>query len=74
MPSASHPSNAPVGPSARHLVGREAELARLHASLTDAITGAGCFVLVSGEASIGKTTLVATLEDDACGLARIIHE
>jgi DNA-binding winged helix-turn-helix (wHTH) protein len=40
------------------LVGREAELSRLHAGLTRALSGQRQVVFVTGEAGIGKTALV----------------
>jgi predicted ATPase len=40
------------------LLEREACLAELEAALARAATGAGCIALVSGEAGIGKTSLV----------------
>jgi hypothetical protein len=40
------------------MVGRAPELARLHAALARAATGARTIVFVSGEAGIGKTTLL----------------
>jgi DNA-binding CsgD family transcriptional regulator len=43
------------------LVGREAELARLDGALRQAQRGAGSIVLLSGEAGVGKTRLVADL-------------
>ena len=42
------------------LVGREPELAHLHHSLANALTGKRQIVCVSGEAGIGKTSLVDT--------------
>jgi DNA-binding winged helix-turn-helix (wHTH) protein/predicted ATPase len=54
------PASPPVGaPAARApMVGREADLARLHAGLGRAVGGARAVVLVTGEAGIGKTTLL----------------
>jgi DNA-binding CsgD family transcriptional regulator/tetratricopeptide (TPR) repeat protein len=43
------------------LLEREAQLAELQATLTQAISGTGCVALVSGEAGIGKTSLVQAL-------------
>src|SRR5215475_2827804 len=40
------------------MVGRGDDLARLHASLAQAMTGTRAIVFVSGEAGIGKTTLL----------------
>jgi DNA-binding CsgD family transcriptional regulator/tetratricopeptide (TPR) repeat protein len=42
----------------RELLERDADLARLRHALDDARAGAGRLVLVSGEAGIGKTTLI----------------
>jgi hypothetical protein len=50
-------SVAPRSPPAA-LVGREAELARLHAALVRALSGQRQLVFVTGEPGIGKTTLV----------------
>ncbi len=47
------------------LVGREREQATLRQALDDMLTGHGSLVLVSGEAGIGKTTLVDWLADEA---------
>jgi len=40
-------------------VGREKELAALHAALDKAISGLGCVVMIAGEAGLGKTRLAA---------------
>jgi DNA-binding winged helix-turn-helix (wHTH) protein/tetratricopeptide (TPR) repeat protein len=40
------------------MVGREQDLAKLHASLAQAIAGTRTIVFVTGEAGIGKTTLI----------------
>ena len=40
------------------MVGRERDLARLHAGLAQAIAGARTIVFVTGEAGLGKTTLL----------------
>ena len=47
------------------LVGREAELAVLHAVLDDVEAGRGRTVLVRGEAGVGKTRLVRWAADAA---------
>ncbi|MFW6075744.1 MAG: ATP-binding protein, partial [Chloroflexota bacterium] len=47
------------------LVGRERERIRLQELLDDMIAGRGSLVLISGEAGIGKTTLVRDLECQA---------
>jgi eukaryotic-like serine/threonine-protein kinase len=46
-------------------IGRERELAELHAGLRDAIEGRGSLVLVGGEPGIGKTALAERLVGDA---------
>ncbi len=43
---------------ATRLVGRDSELARLHALLAKALTGERQLVFLTGEAGIGKTTLI----------------
>jgi DNA-binding CsgD family transcriptional regulator len=45
----------------RHLVGRGPELAELARSATGAATGGGAVLVVSGEAGIGKTTMLEHL-------------
>jgi DNA-binding winged helix-turn-helix (wHTH) protein len=52
------PATASPGWRTGPLVGREAELARLHEHLTRAAGGERRFVFVTGEAGIGKTRLV----------------
>jgi class 3 adenylate cyclase len=47
------------------VVGREAELARLFAALTEAAAGHGGVLMVSGEAGIGKTRLLEELSERA---------
>jgi predicted ATPase/DNA-binding winged helix-turn-helix (wHTH) protein len=58
----SHPPAFLPGPSRELLpiVGREAELAKLHSILTRMLAGERQFVFVTGEAGIGKTSLVRT--------------
>ncbi len=51
----------------RRLLGRDGELALLRAALTEARSGAGGLVLVSGEPGIGKTRLTEELADEARG-------
>src|SRR4029453_12443690 len=51
----SRPDSSPPAPG---VVGREAELAQLEAYLEKALEGRRQFVLISGEAGSGKTTLV----------------
>jgi DNA-binding SARP family transcriptional activator len=45
-------------PLSTAFVGRSAELSRLHARLTDTLTGAGQITFVTGEAGFGKTALL----------------
>ncbi|HEX5164139.1 MAG TPA: BREX system ATP-binding domain-containing protein [Thermomicrobiales bacterium] len=47
------------------IVGREREIGALRDQLRDVLDGHGRLVLISGEAGIGKTTLVANLADVA---------
>ena len=46
-------------------VGRARELGELRAGLAGAVSGHGCFFMVSGEPGIGKTRLVDELAADA---------
>ena len=48
---------------AQFLVGRQLELDQLHALLTQANMGTAQFVLVTGEAGIGKTQLIQTFQN-----------
>ena len=52
-----------MGPE--RLVGRDAVLAATGSMLRDARAGAGQFLLISGEAGIGKTAVLAALVDQA---------
>ena len=45
-------------------VGREQELHHLQAAFDSVLTGLGCMVAVSGEAGIGKTTVVEDFLDE----------
>lgn len=54
----------------RHpFVGRRAELRALESAWSQATAGPGAVVLVSGEAGVGKTTLVADLAERVRGIA-----
>ncbi|MGB6102641.1 MAG: AAA family ATPase [Pusillimonas sp.] len=61
------PVHAQVGPAARSipLIGRQAELRRLRKSWRLALLGTPQFLVVRGEAGIGKTRLAGALYDDA---------
>jgi DNA-binding CsgD family transcriptional regulator/tetratricopeptide (TPR) repeat protein len=53
------------------LLEREAGLRTLRDALDDAAKGAGCCVIVFGEAGIGKTSLVRAFQDEARDRARV---
>lgn len=57
-PAGRGPREAPAAGASRLLVGRDAELARLHGLLGRALGGERQFVFVTGEPGIGKTALV----------------
>lgn len=59
-PPSAPSSGRAAAPSGSPLVGREVELARLHAFLATAAAGQRKLVFVTGEAGIGKTALVET--------------
>ena len=46
------------------LVGRDGELSHLRAALTQAMNGEGQLVIISGNAGVGKSRLVAELKED----------
>src|SRR3981081_2504087 len=50
-------------PASGRLVGRDGELARMLALLDDAASGRSVVALVSGDAGVGKTRLVAEVTD-----------
>src|SRR5262245_45725836 len=59
----------------RHVlpIGRDAELARLHAAIADTTAGTGGFVLLAGEAGIGKSRLAeAAAEHALASGARVV--
>src|SRR5438105_1338089 len=57
-----HPTRPNVGRSDA-LVGRHQEMDALRAAIVEAERGHGSFICVTGEAGIGKTTLVETVMD-----------
>ncbi|WP_252274148.1 AAA family ATPase [Pseudomonas subflava] len=60
---------APAGRAGDHLVGRDAELATLHAAVARLQDGLGGAVLIGGEAGIGKTSLMRQLRRSQRGEA-----
>ncbi|MET0476682.1 MAG: AAA family ATPase, partial [Actinomycetota bacterium] len=54
------------------LVERDAQLGRLAAALEEARHGRGSTVLVSGEAGIGKTSLLQEFAEGAWPTARVL--
>ena len=56
---------AEARPSEGQLIGRDPQLGKLDAALRQAMAGRGRFVLISGEAGIGKTRLVEELDRQA---------
>jgi DNA-binding CsgD family transcriptional regulator len=54
------------------LLERESELVALHAWLDDVSTGSGCIVLVSGDAGIGKTSLLKQFALEQGKAARVL--
>ena len=54
------------------IFGRERERVQLHDLLDDAIAGHGSLVLISGEAGIGKTTLIGDLVQQADGAGALV--
>jgi DNA-binding winged helix-turn-helix (wHTH) protein/predicted ATPase len=68
IPAARSPQ--PPGLSTTAIIGREAELARLHHWLQRALDGTRQIVFVTGEAGLGKTTVVDAFLEEAhgCGM------
>src|SRR5436190_22584 len=66
------PARAGAGPGAPRLIGRDAELSESGRLLAKAATGIGQVVLLSGEAGIGKTTLIDTVTATSGSAARIL--
>jgi AAA ATPase domain len=54
------------------LLEREPTLADLSIAVNDAAGGRGSVVLVTGEAGIGKTSLIRAFADEAAGRARVL--
>src|SRR5579862_6262179 len=55
----------PGGSRMTSLVGRDGDLEVLRAALADARAGRGCFALVTGEAGMGKTSVLNAVARDA---------
>jgi DNA-binding SARP family transcriptional activator len=66
-PFAALPRSSPARSPLRPLVGRDAEMTRMHRALDDAWGGTGKLSLLSGDAGVGKTRL---LEDAATHAVR----
>ena len=64
--------DAPVRTFSRTILEREAALSTLQVALDDAIDGHGRFVLLFGEAGIGKTAVVRAFQDAARGRVRVV--
>ncbi len=62
----------PAGDQDSPLLERAGELTALDKSLTQALAGPGSFVLVSGEAGVGKTALVRAFSDARRGAVRVL--
>src|SRR4029434_1356867 len=69
---AGSPGGSIVGTMTAGLLERDAELRRLRETLRGAVQGRGSVVLVSGEAGIGKTSLVRAFAREASGSARVL--
>lgn len=61
---------APADPP---LIGRRRELDQLEACFDETVSSAGCFVMVSGEAGIGKTRLVQEMADRLEARGAAVH-
>jgi tetratricopeptide (TPR) repeat protein len=59
------------GEAAEPLVGRQRELASVRGALDSALAGRGCLVLISGEAGIGKSSLLEGVASES-GLRNIV--
>jgi DNA-binding CsgD family transcriptional regulator/tetratricopeptide (TPR) repeat protein len=70
--SLDHDFALPRDPTSPVLVGRSREQNRLRCALEEALAGRGHLVLVSGEAGIGKTSLVADLMRSTASQAVIL--
>jgi DNA-binding SARP family transcriptional activator len=65
--AAAEPGPAAAPPRRMELVGREAELDRVRRLLTATREGSGRVLFVAGPAGVGKTSMVATVEEFAAG-------
>ncbi len=63
---------APVSTVARLVLERESALSLLHHALDEAIAGSGRVALVSGEAGLGKTTVVRAFQAEARDRVRVL--
>jgi predicted ATPase/DNA-binding winged helix-turn-helix (wHTH) protein len=69
--SLSSPQASSLKPQASNIVGREAELAQFHQWLAKAQSGERQIIFVTGEAGIGKTTVVEAFLDQLEGQANV---
>ncbi|HTB72369.1 MAG TPA: AAA family ATPase [Polyangiaceae bacterium] len=67
-PSAdARPRSGPAPTALRHLIGRDAEMARIHQALDDAWSGTGKLSLLSGDTGVGKTRILEEVATRALG-------
>src|SRR5580698_551621 len=66
-PSADGPRSGPAPTALRHLIGRDAEMARIHQALDDAWSGTGKLSLLSGDTGVGKTRILEEVATRALG-------
>ncbi|BBA32848.1 uncharacterized protein sS8_0883 [Methylocaldum marinum] len=72
-PRASHPPSASSALPSPRCVGRDAELRHLHAALEKALAGERQLVFVTGEAGIGKTTVVEVFAEGAAARQELLR-